>query len=337
MANVGDTSMTFSELAKRFGPGDQQIGKVIEILNQTNPILEDAPAMEANNGTTHLTTTRTGLPEAFWRLINRGVPKSKSRTAQVTEETGVMETWSEVDNALLEINNNKAALLLSESKAFLEGMNQQMAETLFYGSRKENPAAFTGLAHRYSAVSGAESSKNVIDMGGTGAALTSVWLNLWGDNTMHLLFPKGTKAGVSFKTYPDEIILDEDGNQFTGHKTHYKWYIGFALRDWRYAVRLANIDSTLLDTLVTGGAADAAKQMLVRAMIRAYNLIPNMAMGRACWYMNREVKTMLELMAAEKTNVNLTIETFEGKSVTKFRGIPIRQCDAIINGETQVV
>ena len=71
-------------------------------------------------------------------------------------------------------------------------------------------------------------------------------------------------------------------------------------------------------------------------MIKAHNLIPNIRLGRAAWYMNRNVKTLIDLMAAEKSNVNLTMANFAGENVTAFKGVPIRQCDALSNNETAV-
>lgn len=337
MPTVGMQSLTLADMAKRMGP-DNQIARIIEILEQTNEILTDAMFLEANNITTHRTTIRTGLPEAYWRLLNRGVPKSKSRTAQIDDAIGMLETWSVVDRDLAELNSMKAAFMLSESRAFLESMNQTIAETLFYGNLKAEKAAFTGLAPRYSTLdtTKAESAKNVVDAGGTGSTNTSAWLMVWGDSTAHMIYPKGLPAGLRKEDIGKTTILDEDNNEYVGYKTNYSWKTGFVVRDWRYVVRVANIDTAGLADLINDGAAAPASQKLVRCMIKAHNLIPNIRMGRAAWYVNREVKTMLDLMAAEKSNVNLTIKNFEGEEVTSFKGIPLRQCDALLNAEDAV-
>lgn len=337
MPIVGMECLTLQDLAKRMGPNDQ-IAKIIEILEQQNEILKDAMWLEANNITTHRTTIRAGLPEAYWRLLNRGVPRSKSRTVQIDDSIGMLEAWSVVDRKLAELNGMRATFMLSEQRAFLESMNQTIAETMFYGNLKANKAAFTGLAPRYSTLdpAKAESANNIVDAGGTGNNLTSAWLVIWGDATAHMIYPKGLPSGLQREDMGKTTITDADNNEYIGYKTNYSWNAGMVVRDWRYVARVANIATTDLDDLVDNGAAAAPAQKLVRCMIKTHNIIPNIRLGRAVWYMNRTVKTMLDLMAAEKSNVNLTIKTFEGEEVTSFKGIPIRQCDAILDTEEQV-
>lgn len=338
MPIVGQESMTLTDWGKRLGP-NHQIADIVEILKQQNPILQDAMFLEANNITSHRTTIRAGLPEVYWRLLNRGVPASKSSVVQIDDAIGQMAARSEVDKDLAELNGMKASFMLSEAIAFLEAMNQEMASTLFYGNLKSNKAAFTGLAVRYSTLNQAlaESAKNVVDAGGTGSFLTSVWLVLWADQIMHLLFPKGLATGLQKIDLPgDQQIIDPNGHPYLGYITHFKWNAGLCVRDWRGVVRIANIDTQGLDALIENGAATAQAQKLVRLMIKAYNLVPNIMRGRAVWYMGRTAKTMLDLMAAEKSNVNLTIRDFEGQEVTSFKGVPIRQVDAILETEDQV-
>ncbi len=80
-------------------------------------------------------------------MINSGVPKGKSTTVQITDTMGMLETYAEIDKSLADLNGNTAEFRLSEDRAFLEGMNQRMAQTLFYGDTSVNPQQFMGL-HR---------------------------------------------------------------------------------------------------------------------------------------------------------------------------------------------
>ncbi|MCC8180807.1 MAG: hypothetical protein LIP23_07865 [Planctomycetes bacterium] len=334
MSTVGMRSLTLADYARRLG-SDNRIGRVMEILEKTNEVLEDAMFLEANNVTTHRTVIRTGLPESYWRTLNRGVPKSKSRTVQVDDRIGILETWSVVDSALADLNGQSSEFMLSEERAFLESMNQEVAKTIFYGDLADNAAAFQGLSARYSTLdpAKAENAKNIVDAGGTGSDCTSAWLCVWGDLSLHMIYPKGTTSGLRRDYLGRCPVVDDDGDEFMGYKTNYAWSLGLVVRDWRYVVRVANIDTGQLDALLTNGAAAAAGQSLVRCMIKAHNLVPNIRLGRAAWYMNRSVKTMLDLMAAEKSNVNLTVSNFEGESVTTFKGVPIRQVDALSDNE----
>ena len=338
MATLGSEFLTMGDWVKRLGPNNKY-GKVIEILNKNNPITEDAPTIQCNNGTSHRTIVRSQLPKAAWRRLYEGVPVSKARTEQKEEQTGVLETWAEVDMAILDLAEDRNGLLLTENKPFLESLKQQQASTLFYGDRAAEPAAFDGLAGRYNTLDPTKkaSAANVFGMGGTGNDLTSIWLVSWGDTTVHLIHPKGTSAGVDYESFDNQTTLDAKGHPYTVHRTHYKWYNGLVVKDWRYVMRIANIPTSNLQALINDGAGTPADSKLVRAMIERVNMLPDTTTGKLCWYMNRGVKTQLELMAAEKANVNLQIEYFEGKPVTLFRGIPIKQCDAIIDHEEQVV
>ena len=113
-------------------------------LSQTNEILDDMMVVEGNLPTGHKTTVRTGLPQATWRLLNQGVPNAKSTTAQIVDTCGNLETYSVIDKDIADLNGNTAEFRLSEVRAFLEGMSQQVASTLIYGNQHE-PERFTGL------------------------------------------------------------------------------------------------------------------------------------------------------------------------------------------------
>ena len=67
-----------------------------------------------------------------------------------------------------------------------------MAETIFYGDTRINPQRFTGLSARYNDKS-AKNAKNIVDAGGTGSNLTSVWLVVWGAIPFMEFSPKGRK------------------------------------------------------------------------------------------------------------------------------------------------
>lgn len=337
MATIGNLALTLTDWAKRVDPNGS-IATVIELLNQDNSILDDMLWLEANSATGHRTTVRTGLPTATWRKLNYGVPKGKSTTAQVTDTMGMLEVYAEIDKDLANFNSNVAAFRMSEDMAFLEGINQQMATALFYETELANPERLTGLAPRYSSLA-AGNGVNIIDALGSGSDNTSIYLVCWSDRTVAGIFPKGSKAGISQEDLGIQTVLD--GNtppgQFQAYRTHYQWKAGLSLRDWRYVVRVANIDVSDL--------AGVSPANLITLLIRAIHKIPSMApysklpaegVSRAAIYVNRAVATWLDIQALNKTNVWLGREEWAGKMVTMFRGIPIRTVDAILNTEARV-
>lgn len=328
MAVKGLTALTLADWGKRIDPNGK-VDKIIELLSQTNPILQDMMIMESNSPTGHRTTVRTGLPDATWRLLNYGVPNSKSTTAQVTDTMGMLETYAEIDKSLADLNGNTAEFRLSEDRAFLESMNQKMSQTLFYGDTSVNPQQFMGLSSRYSSKT-AGNGQNIIDAGGTGTDNTSIWLVVWGENTVHGIFPKGQKAGLQMEDKGQQTLKDANGGQYEGYRTHYKWDNGLVLRDWRYVVRIANIDVS--DLSVPASAAN-----IVTMMVKALHRVPNLKMGRAAFYMNRTIGQALDLQSLDKASLALSVKETEGEWWTTFRGIPIRETDAILETEARVV
>lgn len=242
---------------------------------------------------------------------------------------GMLETYAEIDKSLADLNGNTAEFRLSEDRAFLEAMNQKMAQTLFYGDTSVNPQQFMGLASRYSSKS-AGNGQNIIDAGGTGTDNTSIWLVVWGENTVHGIFPKGQKAGLQMQDLGEQTLRDAAGGQYQGYRTHYKWDNGLTLRDWRYVVRIANIDVS--DLSVPASAAN-----IVTQMVKALHRVPNLKMGRAAFYMNRTVAQALDLQSLDKASLALSVKETEGEWWTTFRGIPIRETDAILETEARVV
>ena len=346
MATLGGSALTYADWARRVND-DYRIASIIELLSQTNEILEDMLVVEGNLPTGHKTTVRTGLPQATWRLLNQGVPTNKSTTAQITDACGNLETYAVIDKDIADLNGNSPEFRLSEVKAFLEGMSQQVAATLIYGNQSTNPERFTGFAPRYSTVtaSAAATAANVLDGGGTGSTNTSMYITVWGSDTCHGIFPKGKITGLMHKDMGEWPVTDSAGNTYQAYRDHFKWEIGLCVRDWRYTARIANIDVTQL----TGVSAANLINLIVRGLYRLPTApvsattiqtsdTPEVRanMGRTVIYCNRVVRTYLDLQAMNKTNVLLRIEEFDGKPVTTFRGIPVRTCDAILNNEARV-
>jgi hypothetical protein len=330
MATITSTNPTLADVAARLTQDGKVDPNIIEILTATNEILEDATFIEANGYSEHKTTVRSGLPSGTWRKLNYGVQPEKSRTVPIKDSMGMLETYAEVDKALADLNGNSAAWRLSEERAFLEGMNKNWAEKLIYGDSSQDPEQIMGLAPRYSSLS-AENGGNIIDATGTGSDNTSVWLVVWGPNTCHAIYPKGSAAGIQTKDLGEQTLIDADGGRYQGYRTHHKLDAGLTLRDWRYVVRIANIDVSDLKKDAASGAD------LVDLIVQALELVPNLSMGRAAIYCNRTIRSFLRRQLSNKDNVNLTLETAGGKRVLAFDGVPVRRTDAILNTEARVV
>lgn len=332
MAVLSTIHPTLLDVTKRLDPNGK-IDTIAEILNETNPILEDMVWIEGNLPTGHRTTVRTGLPTPTWRKLYGGVQPTKSTTIQITDSTGMLEAYAEVDKALADLNGNTAAFRLSEDRAHIEGMNQEIAQTIFYGNEGSEPEAFTGLAPRFNSLS-AKNGENIIQNAGIdGADNASIWLIVWGANTVHGIYPKGSKAGLSMDDKGQVTIenVDGQGGRMEAYRTHYRWDAGLTVRDWRYIVRIQYDQENLTKDAATGPD-------LVDLMADALERVPSLNMGRPVFYANRRALSFLrrQTTAAVK-NSTLTMETVAGKKVSHFDGIPVRRVDVLNNNEAAVV
>jgi hypothetical protein len=335
MAALATTHPTLLDVAKATDP-DGRIAKIVEILNQTNEVLDDMPFLEANDRTGHRTSIRTGLPAPTWRKLYGGVQPSKATQVQVTESMGMLEAYAEVDKALADLNGNTEAYRMTEDSAHIEGMTQEMASTLFYGNESTAPEEFTGFAPRFNDQSAAN-GENIITSAATPDSTdnSSLWLVVWGPNTVHGIYPKGSRAGMQMQDLGEQRIGTPTDGYYQGYVTHYRWDMGLCVRDWRYVVRI-NIDAEDL----TSDAATGPK--LIDLMAQAMELVPNINAGRPVFYANRTVRGFIRRQIMNKTvNSTLSIEQITRANgalvrVPMFDGVPIRRCDAITNTESGI-
>lgn len=338
MATLSTGQLTLLDLSKRLSP-DGKVDPIAELLSQQNEILEDIVWKEANQPTSHVVTIRTGLPAVYWRAYNAGVPSSKSTTAQITEPCAMLEARSHIDAKLLQLNGNSAAFRLSEESPFIEAMNQEMTGKLFNGNVGVDMKTFSGLATRYSSTS-AGNGGNVILAGGGGSDNASMYLVVWGEQTVFGTFPKGSKAGLASRDLGEESVQDGSGNWYQAARSLFQWDGGLVVKDWRYVVRIANIDVS--DWVgVTGSQASTASTNLIKLMMRAIARIPNFNMGRAAFYTNRSIQEGLMIQALEKSSNALGIKqalTQFGTTMNQleFMGIPVRRVDQLGIAETLV-
>lgn len=337
MSEIGD-ALTLLDVARRTEP-DGSIATIAEMMTQTNEILLDMPWAEGNLPTGHKTTIRNGLPEPTWRKLNYGVKPSKSTTTQVVDTCGMLEAYGEVDVALASLNGNTAAFRLSEDSAHIEGMSQEMASMLFYGDTSTDPEKILGLAPRYDTPSSTENDigYNIIDGGAESGQtdLTSLWLVVWGPRTIFGIYPKGSKAGLTHRDLGEHTVSDGNGGYYQAYRSHFKWDAGLCVKDWRYAVRIANID---VSALATAGDNNDTSANLCKKMIQAIEMIPSLGMGKPVFYANRRVMTALRIQLMNKANVFLSMEDFTGaggitRKTLAFQGIPVRRVDKITNIE----
>jgi len=339
--NALRNQLTLVELAKRTLSGQHLT--IAEVLAETNEMLTDAVWIESNQPTSHITTKRVSLPTGTWRKINAGVYREASTTLQIVETIGLLEAYSVVDKFLVDIAPNPREFRSSEDLAFVEGLSQTLADALFRdnantipGNMSAYPERFNGFVIRYNSINAAG---NVQNEGGTAAAgdTTSVWVIQWSPSMVHMIYPKGSKMGISVRDLGEQTVqtglmtsgtdistVSSSGtiSEFQAYRTHFKVNCGLVVRDDRCVQRLANIDNL-------GDTAPLDEDNLIVML----NKLPYQGKN-AVIYCNNDTKTQLDIAAKDSGNLAVaSVEDVWGKPVTVFRGVPVRRVDAITNTE----
>ena len=311
--------LTLIELAKRTNNGEFLM--IAEALNQINEIMQDAVWVESNQAISHVGSIRTSLPSGTWRRFNKGIDKHASTTKQVTEVMGMLEDYSVVDVALAEISGNAKQFRSQEDLAFIEGMSQSFIGAIFYGDLSDEIDSFNGLAQRYDELT----DDGVWNAGGSGSDTTSAWFIDWSPRYVHLIYPKGASfAGVQRTDLGQRPAYDASSKPFEAWWTHFKIAGGLYVKDARAVQRIVNIETT--------GSTNLFDEDLG---IAALNALPIPGGGPGLkMYVNRTVKTQIDIIAKDKNNVFYPINDAFGRKVTSFRGVPIRVCEQILDTET---
>jgi hypothetical protein len=93
--------------------------------------------------------------------------------------------------------------------------------------------------------------------------------------------------------------------------------------DDRCVQRIANIETSGSENILDDDQ-----------IIEALNYMPTAGgSGNTVIYINRVLKTQFDILAKDKANVNYTSDNAFGMPVTRFRGIPVRMWESILNTE----
>ena len=328
-----------------------------------NTTLMDAPCMPTTHDNTHQTTVRTGWPQPTWAKAGYGVQPDKSEARTVTWSTGMLKAFAEIPSDVINAGGNVAYTRRIQEKAFIDSMNAEMAQTMFYGDEYMNEAEFTGLTAYYNDLN-AENGVNIVDAFNyskrfaagdlgfsgefdfdkgdyaeppSGMHYTSVWIVGWGEETTFCIYPKNFGTGGLVRRDYGEYLSQtapvmhskaRDG-RMPVYGAHYQWNLGFVLADWRYTARLANINIPLL---MRADPTQYGSANLVDMLMDTVNQIKNRDVVRLSIYMRRELLPILAKHAKYSTQAStLQREEIYGPKIKTLTldGIPIHQCDAL--------
>jgi len=294
---------------------------IAEVLAQTNEFIQDAAWGEANGLTGHTFTRRTSLPSGSWRKLNDGVSAESSETKQFTETIGMLESFSQIDEMLVNLAPNPGQFRAQEDNSFIEGLGQTFATAFVYGDTTTAPEQFTGLVPRINTTG--TTNGTAIDGGGSGSVTTSIYVVSWGPNGVQFIYPRNSSVGLSAEDLGRERVDGTTGT-FMALVSHFKMDVGLMVRDDRAIQRIANIE--------TAGSTNTFDD---DDLITICNRVKSF-LGTPVIYCNATIKTQMDIRAKDQGNINYQPSEFGGMPVTRFRGIPVREIEAITNTETAI-
>ena len=312
--------LTLMDLRATLMPDGSPVSSYAELLAKENEILDDIPWKAGNQLTGDIHFKRTALPRAQIRRINQGFDSSKGAKEAATDTCVEIVSRMTVDMKELDLAPNPTAYLLSESQPHIQVMNEEFLNHFFYGT---DPEVIRGIATRMNKLT----NKQVVDAGGTGNNLASIYFIKWDADEVTGIYPKNTKAGLDVITKTNELVADKDGKTFLAHVTLWSWWVGLKVRDDRFMARLCNIDRDAL--LGDGDTAKEARQGLFRKLILTMDKIYHVNQGRVVMYADPQIFSILKIAAMEKDNMALGYADIQqDRRILTFQGIPIKRNDA---------
>ena len=329
---MGMNRITLLDIARQQDP-DGQIAEIVEVLSQSNPHLQDAPAYASNAEMGNRVTIRSSLPSVYWRQINQGVTRSKGSSHQVVDTIGMISALSEVDANLKRIHGEGKfnRVRWNEDKGFLEALTKEVANTLLYGNENTDPAAFTGIQPRQASLATAITGSQVREHhSGSGSDRTSLYVIDWHEDYCHLIFPEASKAGIDSEDLGKQRVTDADGKPFTAYVTEYTWMVGLTVKDPRHIGRLCNIDvsTALADTTFAS--------WLTTSLTKLFAAMEPRNGANRCIYCSRNIYAAMLLQVQQQSNVLFSWDEYLGRKTLHFQDAAVRPCDQMSEGEAEV-
>ena len=329
------TEDQLSGLTKRYGE-DGVHYKIAEYWKQHNPMIKDWVWREATKEAQTTIGVRSYEPKPTKIDIGDGVVPQTSRVRNATFNQCALSLACEISRDAFHLVKNEKTLIMNEEKAHLSGINTEIARLFFYGDETADPQEFDGIMQFYNK-KGLNNDDYIIDAGGTGTQLRSIYLIGHGEEGAYMSYPVGTKAGIvrdvrGIETAQNSPVKgsSKDNGLRLVYRSFLGWKGGLVLKDPRKCVRIANIDPVAIKT-----AAEKLPVLIQRACNRLYSRDGI----RPALYGPRAILELLdEQNVSAVSNSSLQWAEIYGKGIWSrtCQGIPIEYCTALDNDELQV-
>ncbi len=334
-ANGNDTTYSLKDILAYKNPSGE-LAPIAEVLTQSNPILDHIPYVEGMTETGDIVTRRKLLGTPMWRRYNESVLPSVTKVSSVTEITAQIQDWSEVDADLADKSGDLNGFLLRQSTGKLEGISQEVATTFMYGNLSTDAKTFDGFMPRLSTLNSTygNGAPIVLSAGGTTASgQGSILIVGWAPEKVYGIYPKGSMGGLKFENKGRVTKDFSDGSMMDVYRAKYSWDVGLAVADYRYAIRLANIDAAAIATI---GEKNSTAPELYLKILDALSYMPTPGAVGLKMYMPRRIWSALNQIAAQTGNRNTTLPVQDAGFVFNISGVPCYLNDCMLMTEDVV-
>jgi hypothetical protein len=246
MAVLSTGQLTLADWAKRLDP-DGNVPAVAELLSQTNEILEDGvrrgqpadrpprrhPHRPADDLLPHAQPGRADLQghHGPGRRADRNARGPQPHRHQARDAQRQLGAFRSVRGRGVHRGDEPGAGDRACSTATRRPTRASISAWRRATARSRAPAT-----RRTSSTPAAPRTNN-----------TSIYLVVWGENTVFNIFPKGSKAGLKVASGSRRgERADANGNFYQALRSLYQWDNGLVVKDWRYVVRICNINTANL-------------------------------------------------------------------------------------------
>lgn len=327
--NVIQMEYTYNDILSGLSPDNEQMA-VAEVLDKKLGLLALLPKMPANGGLTHTFQLRNSRPEISNSVLDDYNPITKGTRATKTVGIKKYTAVQVVPKDSYDLADGSDTYLSGEAKAYMSAMAEKAETDFIYSNDERADIGFVGLANIMDTLS----DERVVNGGGTGDDLSSIYFVIPGFESVFSIYPKNSQAGIKVETsdwYREDgtNVFGEEGKRWVMDK-EFSLYSGLCVKDPRGIARLANID-TSSDTGLDDGKIFDVLDVTLR---------PGDSM-KAIMVMSPKVKGMLRKLANDKGNAQYQGVDASGKVFAKevelFAGInPVIVTEAIVDSETVV-
>jgi hypothetical protein len=318
-----DTQYTLAEMLRRTAPDGSPLRSIAQVLDQVNDAMKIIPTFEANGVNLHKEAETKTEPSGSYTDYNEHVSRVASRTKANEFRLAKLEAFNTPDKNLIDDSPDPQGKRMQEATATLKGMMKTVASDLIYGNSASDSKKFTGIA----AYVDDTDQSNVVDGGGTGSDLTSIYVIAPGPDTVFWVHPKGNPSfGVEHEDMGTDIISDASTNtkDLRVYRDYFKFHQGLVVKDRRAVGRYANIESSGSSNIF-----DEDKLIDLNTQMLEFS-------DSIFYLVNRTIMAQMWKRVKDKNNVFLDINEAFGKPVITLFGRPVLLHDKIVDTETAV-